>query len=90
MFSVKSKHCNAAELLVDEGKRKEFMGELEKKKNENYGMVCRNFAEIKKCNRSDDRYQSGSISPSHRIVLGADPIAAARALKGCIFHVQRY
>ena len=47
---------------VDADKRKEFMGELEKKKNENYGMVCRNFAEIKKCNRSDDRYQSGSIS----------------------------
>ncbi|MDY3022034.1 MAG: hypothetical protein SOS50_07675 [Oliverpabstia sp.] len=31
-----------------------------------------------------------NLDPSHRIVLGADPIAAARALKGCIFHVQRY
>ena len=26
--------------------------------------------------------------PSHMMVLGADPIAAARALKGCIFHVH--
>ena len=25
------KHCNTAELLADEGKRKEFMGELEKR-----------------------------------------------------------
>lgn len=29
-----------------------------------------------------------NLDPSHMIVLGADPIAAARALKGCIFHVH--
>ena len=29
-----------------------------------------------------------NLDPSHMMVLGADPIAAARALKGCIFHVH--
>ena len=29
-----------------------------------------------------------NLDPSHMIALGADPIAAARALKGCIFHVH--
>lgn len=29
-----------------------------------------------------------NLDPSHMIILGADPIAAARALKGCIFHVH--
>lgn len=29
-----------------------------------------------------------NLDPSHMIVLGADPIAAARALKGCIYHVH--
>ena len=29
-----------------------------------------------------------NLDPSHMMILGADPIAAARALKGCIFHVH--
>jgi sugar phosphate isomerase/epimerase len=29
-----------------------------------------------------------NLDPSHMMVLGADPIAAARALKGCIYHVH--
>ncbi len=29
-----------------------------------------------------------NLDPSHMMALGADPIAAARALKGCIFHVH--
>lgn len=29
-----------------------------------------------------------NLDPSHMIALGADPIAAVRALKGCIFHVH--
>ncbi len=29
-----------------------------------------------------------NLDPSHMVALGADPIAAARALKGCIFHVH--
>lgn len=29
-----------------------------------------------------------NLDPSHMIVLGADPIVAARALKGCIYHVH--
>ncbi|MGP8305915.1 sugar phosphate isomerase/epimerase family protein [Vibrio sp. YIC-376] len=29
-----------------------------------------------------------NLDPSHMIILGADPIAAARALKGCIYHVH--
>lgn len=29
-----------------------------------------------------------NLDPSHMMVLGADPIAAARALKDCIFHVH--
>ena len=29
-----------------------------------------------------------NLDPSHMIILGADPIAAVRALKGCIFHVH--
>lgn len=29
-----------------------------------------------------------NLDPSHMIILGADPISAARALKGCIFHVH--
>ena len=29
-----------------------------------------------------------NLDPSHMMALGADPIAAARALRGCIFHVH--
>lgn len=29
-----------------------------------------------------------NLDPSHMMVLGADPIAAARALRGCIYHVH--
>ena len=29
-----------------------------------------------------------NLDPSHMMALGADPIAAARALKGCIYHVH--
>lgn len=29
-----------------------------------------------------------NLDPSHMMILGADPIAAARALKGCIYHVH--
>lgn len=29
-----------------------------------------------------------NLDPSHMMILGADPIAAARALEGCIFHVH--
>lgn len=29
-----------------------------------------------------------NLDPSHMMVLGADPIAAARVLKGCIYHVH--
>lgn len=29
-----------------------------------------------------------NLDPSHMMILGADPIAASRALKGCIFHVH--
>lgn len=29
-----------------------------------------------------------NLDPSHMIALGADPIAAARVLKGCIYHVH--
>lgn len=29
-----------------------------------------------------------NLDPSHMMILGADPISAARALKGCIFHVH--
>lgn len=29
-----------------------------------------------------------NLDPSHMIILGADPIAAARSLKGCIYHVH--
>ncbi|MDR1349280.1 MAG: sugar phosphate isomerase/epimerase [Zoogloeaceae bacterium] len=29
-----------------------------------------------------------NLDPSHLMILGADPIAAARALKGCIYHVH--
>ncbi|MDY3618999.1 sugar phosphate isomerase/epimerase family protein [Agathobaculum sp.] len=29
-----------------------------------------------------------NLDPSHLIVMGADPIAAARALRGCIYHVH--
>lgn len=29
-----------------------------------------------------------NLDPSHMMILGADPIAAVRALKGCIYHVH--
>ena len=29
-----------------------------------------------------------NLDPSHMMILGADPISAARALKGCIYHVH--
>ena len=29
-----------------------------------------------------------NLDPSHMMIMGADPIAAARALKGCIYHVH--
>ena len=29
-----------------------------------------------------------NLDPSHMMIFGADPIAAARALKGCIYHVH--
>ena len=29
-----------------------------------------------------------NLDPSHMMILGADPIAAARALKGCIYHLH--
>lgn len=29
-----------------------------------------------------------NLDPSHMMILGADPIAAVRALEGCIFHVH--
>lgn len=152
------KHCNTAELLADENKRREFMAELDKrgmrisalntscnplwpsKTGEKYKKSmydCATLAGllgVKKIvamaglpagNETDTtpnwitstvswpdfmapayEYQwkvtvefwnefiahckkcGINLDPSHMMVLGADPIAAARALKGCIFHVH--
>lgn len=29
-----------------------------------------------------------NLDPSHLIIMGADPIAAARKLEGCVYHVH--
>ena len=41
-----------------------------------------------KLRRATDPMLGINLDPSHMMVLGADPIAAVRALKGCIYHVH--
>lgn len=152
------KHCNTAELLADENKRREFMAELDKRGMRisalntscnplwpsKTGEKCKKsmydcatlagllgvkkivaMAGLPAGNETDTtpnwitstvswpdfmapayEYQwkvtvefwnefiahckkcGINLDPSHMMVLGADPIAAARALKGCIFHVH--
>ena len=43
---------------------------------------------LKKLRDATDPMLGINLDPSHMMILGADPIAAARALKGCIFHVH--
>ena len=41
-----------------------------------------------KLRKATDPMRGINLDPSHMMILGADPIAAARALRGCIFHVH--
>lgn len=43
---------------------------------------------LRKLRDATDPMLGINLDPSHMMILGADPIAAARALKGCIFHVH--
>ena len=88
------KHCNTAELLADAGKREAFMMELEKRGIEHIaieefpGTMVWSASTLLKLREATDPMLGINLDPSHMMVLGADPIAAARALKGCIFHVH--
>ncbi|VBB05748.1 Hypothetical protein LUCI_0959 [Lucifera butyrica] len=52
------------------------------------GTMVWSVATLLKLRNATDPMLGINLDPSHMIVLGADPIAAARALKGCIFHVH--
>lgn len=88
------KHCNTAELLADAGKREAFMMELEKCGIEHIaieefpGTMVWSASTLLKLREATDPMLGINLDPSHMMVLGADPIAAARALKGCIFYVH--
>lgn len=52
------------------------------------GTMVWNVETLLKLRHATDPILGINLDPSHMIVLGADPIAAARALKGAIFHLH--
>ena len=52
------------------------------------GTMVWSASTLKKLRDAVDPMIGINLDPSHMIALGADPIAAARALKGCIYHVH--
>ena len=63
--------------------REEFLPPLEVP-----GTMVWSASTLLKLREATDPMLGINLDPSHMMVLGADPIAAARALKGCIFHVH--
>jgi sugar phosphate isomerase/epimerase len=52
------------------------------------GTMVWSASTLKKLRDAVDPMIGINLDPSHMLALGADPIAAARALKGCIYHVH--
>lgn len=52
------------------------------------GTMVWNVETMLKLRKEVDPMIGINLDPSHMMILGADPIASARALKGCIYHVH--